>query len=192
MRGFASLFGRRGVLAATTAAVIVLVVQVALQLVNTSLGTGILLVRGGFSGGVPELFPISVWSIALGVLPFAIGVFLSLWLLAPVAAELHIAHVVTRALLAVAGGALLVFVVVLAASLFQNFHESVGLVLGWASGLFSTMSSNAGWAFTQSLYSALTTAVGLIPLTVLACVLLWVWLRAHPAKHPVAGLIDEV
>ena len=26
----------------------------------------------------------------------------------------------------------------------------------------------------------------------LAGILLWIWLREHPAQHPVAGLIDEV
>ncbi|GAA3741841.1 hypothetical protein GCM10022239_16830 [Leifsonia bigeumensis] len=192
MRGFASLFGRRGVVAAAIAALIVVTVEVVLQLVITSLGTGILLMQGSGSGNVPYLFPASLVNLVLGVLPFAIGVFLSLWLLAPVAAELHIAHVITRALLAVAAGALIVFIVRLLGSLFTNFDESAGYVFGWASGLFSTVSSNAGWAFAQSLYSALTTAINLIPLTVLACVLLWVWLRDHPAKHPVAGLIDEV
>jgi hypothetical protein len=65
-------------------------------------------------------------------------------------------------------------------------------VFGWASGFFTTVSSNASWAFSNALYTAVTAAINLIPLTVLSGVLLWIWLRAHPAKHPVAGLIDKV
>ena len=87
---------------------------------------------------------------------------------------------------------MIVFLVQLVGMLFQSFDRSAGLVFGWASGFFSTLSSNADWAFSNSLYVALSTAINLIPLTVLAGVLLWIWLRAHPAKHEVSGLIDQV
>ncbi len=192
MRRFASLFGRRGVLAATAAALIVLGAQVAQQILSTAVYAGLALTQSNGQDVLSQLFPAYLWGLILGVLPFAIGVFLSLWLLAPVAAELHIAHVITRSLLAVAGGAVIVFLVQLVGMLFQSFDRSAGLVFGWASGFFSTLSSNADWAFSNSLYVALSTAINLIPLTVLAGVLLWIWLRAHPAKHEVSGLIDQV
>lgn len=191
-RRFASLFGRRGVLAAAAAALIVLGTRVVLQLLTTAVDAGLALTQSNSSQVLSQLFPYYAWGLVLGILPFAIGVFLCLWLLAPIAAELHIAHVITRSLLAAAAGAVVVFLVQLLGSLFQNFDDSAGRVFGWAQGFFTTVSSNAGWAFSTSLYSALSTAINLIPLTVLAGVLLWVWLRAHPAKHEVSGLIDQV
>jgi hypothetical protein len=191
-RRFASLFGRRGVLAAAAAAFIVLATQVVLQLLTSAVFAGVTLAQSNGREVLSQIFPLYLWGLVLGILPFAIGVFLCLWLLAPVAAELHIGHVITRSLLAVAAGALVVFLVQLLGSLFQNFDDSAGRVFGWAQGFFTTVSSNAGWAFSNSLYSALATAINLIPLTVLAGLLLWVWLRAHPAKYEVSGLIDQV
>ena len=188
MRGFASLFGRRGVLAAAIAALIILGTYVVQRLLSSLLYAGVMISQGS----VDELFPGFLLGTVLGVLPFVIGVFLSLWLLAPVAAELHIAHVITRSLLAAACGAVVVFVVTLLESLFSNYDESAGQVFGWAFGLFSTVSSSAGWAFSNALFGALNLAISLAPITILACVLLWIWLRAHLAKHVVAGLIDEV
>ncbi|MEO6942784.1 MAG: hypothetical protein ABI238_04605 [Terrimesophilobacter sp.] len=188
MRRFASLFGRRGVLAAAAAALIVLGVQVIQQILSALLYGGLMMAQGSVSGGAFGV----VWGIVFGSLPFVIGVFLSLWLLAPVAAELRLAHVITRSLLATAMGAVAVFVVMAIGSLFSNFNESAGLVFGWASGLLSTVSSNFGWALSNAVLGALGTAIALIPLTVLAGILLWIWLREHPAQHPVAGLIDEV
>ena len=188
MRRFASLFGRRGVLVAATAALIVLGVQVAQQILSALVYGGLMIAQGATAGGAFAV----VWGIVFGSLPFVIGVFLSLWLLAPVAAELRLAHVITRSLLAAAVGAVVVFIVMAIGSLFSNFDESAGLVFGWASGLVSTVSSNVGWALSNAVLGALGTAITLIPLTVLAGVLLWIWLREHPAKHPVAGLIDEV
>ena len=192
MRRFASLFGRRGVLAAAAATLIVLGAEVVQQLLTTAAYAGLALGQSNSQDVLPVLFPAYLWGLVLGVLPFVIGVFLSLWLLAPVAAELHIAHVITRSLLAVAVGGLVVFLVQLLASLFRNFDSSAGQVFGLASGFFHTVSANADWAFSNSLYLALSTAISLIPLTVLAGVLLWVWLQTHPAKHPVSGLVDEV
>lgn len=192
MRRFASLFGRRGVVAAAAAALIVLGTQVVLQLLSSVVLAGVALAQSNGPHVLSQIFPLYLWGVVLGILPFAVGVFLCLWLLAPVAAELHIGHVITRSLLAVAAGALVVFLVQLVGSLFQNFDSSAGLVFGWAQGFFTTVSSNADWAFSNSLYTALSTAINLVPLTVLAAVLLWVWLRAHPAKHEVSGLIDQV
>src|ERR1700712_3647930 len=48
-----------------------------------------------------------------GPLPFAIGVFLCFWQLAPIAPVLRLAHVVTRSILAAVAGAAVIFVVFL-------------------------------------------------------------------------------
>lgn len=188
MRRFASLFGRRGVLAAAAAALIVLGTQVVLQLLSTLLHLGVIVTQGNQS----ELLSVSLWGFVLGPLPFVIGVFLSLWLLAPVAAELHIAHVITRSLLAVAVGAVVVFLVHLSGGLLGQVSSSEGMVFGWAAAAFGSVVSTFGSALGNAVYGALGMAINLVPLSVLAGVLLWVWLRNHPAKHPVAGLIDEV
>ncbi len=188
MRRFASLFGQRGVLAAASAALIVLGVQLVQQVLNSLLYSGVMIAQGMAPGGIFAV----VWGFAFGSLPFIVGVFLSLWLLAPVAAELRLAHVITRSLLATAVGAVLVFVVMVIGSLFSNFAESSSWVFGWASGLISTVSSNAGWAFSSALLGALSTAINFFPLTVLAGILLWMWLREHTPSYAVAGLIDKV
>lgn len=190
MRRFASLFGRRGVLAATVAALIVLGVQIVLQLLNAMLWSGLIVAQG--QGNASNVFLANVWNLALGSLPFVIGVFLSLWLLAPVAAELHIGHVITRSLLAVLMGAVVIFLVQFSTGLLGQVSDSQGLVFGWASAVFGSVVSSFGSALSNAVLSALGTAISMIPLTVLAGVLLWVWLREHPVKHPVAGLIDEV
>ena len=188
MRRFASLFGRRGVLAAAAAALMVLGTQIVLQLLSTLLYAGVIVAQRSQA----EMVSAGLWAFVLGSLPFVIGVFLSLWLLAPIAAELHIAHVITRSLLAVAAGAVVVFLVYLSGGLLSQVSSSEGMVFGWAYAVFGSLVSTFGSALSNAVYGALGTAINLIPLTVLAGVLLWVWLRGHPAKHPVAGLIDEV
>lgn len=188
MRRFASLFGRRGVLAAAAVALVVLATQVAQQLLSALLYWDVVFAQGNQS----EMLSVSLWSFVLGPLPFVIGVFLSLWLLAPVAAELHIAHVITRSLLAVAAGAAVVFLVYLLGGLLGQISSSEGMVFGWAAAVFGSVVSTFGSALSNAVHGALGMAINLAPLTVLAGVLLWVWLRSHPAKHPVAGLIDEV
>lgn len=192
MRRFASLFGRRGVLAAAAVGVGMLGTQIVLQLLST------LVTVATFVSNQPDqylsgfAFPTYLYSLVLDSLPFVIGVFLSLWLLAPVAAELHIGHVVTRSLLAVVGGAVIVFLVYFGGGLLGQISSSEGRVFGWAAAVFGSIVSTFGSALSYALFRALSTAISMIPLTVLAGVLLWVWLRSHPAKHPVAGLIDEV
>ena len=179
MRRFASLFGRRGILAAASAALIVLGVQVIQQVLTSILYSGVMIAQGS----TPEGLFAAVWGIVFGSLPFVVGLFLSLWLLAPVAAELRLAHVITRSLLAAVVGAVLVFAVSATGSLFSNFDESAGWVFGWASGLVTTVTNNAGWAPSNALFAALSSAIAFIPLTVLAAVPPWSALRPHPAKH---------
>lgn len=192
MRRFASLFGRRGVLAAAAAALIVLGTQIVLQLLSTLVAVATFISNQQDQYLSSVAFPSYLYSLILDSLPFVIGVFLSLWLLAPVAAELRLAHVITRSLLGVAAGALVVFLVYLIGGLLGQISSSEGMVFGWAAAAFGSLVATFGSALNYALYRALSTSIAMIPLTVLAGVLLWLWLREHPAKHPVAGLIDEV
>ncbi len=112
-------------------------------------------------------------------LPFALGVFISLWLIAPLAGALSLRFVITRGLLASAAGAVLVFVV----SVFVD-------VVTMARYVFDIR------GFAHSGVIAVSTAVNVFiyttPIVFLAAVLLWLWLREHPREYEVAGLIDEV
>ena len=112
-------------------------------------------------------------------LPFAIGVFLSLWLIAPLAAELTVAFVITRGLLASAAGAVLVLVV--------NFVIDLVRLVGFGfdiRGFAHAVITEVGQAVDVFIYTT--------PIVLLGAVLLWLWLRAHPRDYEVAGLIDEL
>jgi hypothetical protein len=172
----------------------------ALPALLTSLGVfGFLLVQNvangliraardaAYGGDLPGPDVGSIWAAELalafgGPLFFAIGVFVCLWQVAPIVAELRLAHVVTRALLASTVGAACVWVLKFFAGLIQiavdpllrRFPEVVG-----------------GLAF-DALMDSLGTLVGLLPLVVLAAVLLWGWLQRHPPTQRVRGALDEV
>ncbi|HEY4152934.1 MAG TPA: hypothetical protein VGM38_06395 [Pseudolysinimonas sp.] len=121
-----------------------------------------------------------------GPLPFAIGVFLCFWQVAPIAPVLRLAHVVTRSILAaLLGGAViwivsLVFQVVVEVSNTQ-FSTPAGDVL-----------AQLGPDALQSLFGALAATVGYLPIVVLAGILLWGWLQRHPLGTRVHGALDEV
>lgn len=112
-------------------------------------------------------------------LPFAVGVFISLWLIAPLAGELTVRFVITRGLLASAAGAVLVLVV--------NVVVEFVTMLGFGfdiRGLAHTGITAIGTAANVFIYTT--------PIVVLAAVLLWLWLRDHPREYEVSGLIDEL
>ncbi len=112
-------------------------------------------------------------------LPFAVGVFLSLWLIAPLAGELRVRFVITRGLLASAAGSVLVLVV--------NVVVEFVTMLGFGfdiRGLAHTGITAIGTAVNVFVYTT--------PIVVLAAVLLWLWLREHPREYEVSGLIDEL
>lgn len=119
-----------------------------------------------------------------GVLPLCLGVFLCLWQLAPVAAELRLAHVFTRILLAAAVGAVAVVLVGLVIVL-----VSAALALGdRGSGQFA-LTAVAQDAI-STIQRAGSTIIDALPLIVLGGVLQWVWLRDRERDYPVEGMID--
>ena len=141
------------------------------------------------SGGLDFVGPAwlaQLQSSLTGPLPFAVGVFLCFWQIAPIAPGLRLAHVVTRSILAGAVGAAvtwLVFVI-------------VRLVVDVATTQFNvpavTVLGQLGQDALQSLFSALAAAVGYLPVVVLAGILLWGWLQRHPLGTRVHGALDEV
>lgn len=112
-------------------------------------------------------------------LPFAVGVFVSLWLIAPLAGQLGVRFVITRGLLASAAGAVFVFVVSIVVQ-FVTMIRYVFDIRGFAhSGVIAVSTGVNVLIFTT-------------PIVLLAAVLLWLWLREHPREYEVSGLIDEV
>jgi len=104
-------------------------------------------------------------------LPLALGFFLSLWLIAPVAEELRIGHVITRAVLAVGVGSTVAFVVI----------GVTGIL-----GSFVFDNSFFGNSFPMPSYQGSPIA----PQRVLAGVLLWRWRSTHRVEYVIEGLID--
>ena len=158
--------------------------------------TGLIAMQGHEDSLETGLYGLSSWAfdpglrdLLLFVLPFALGVFISLWLLAPVSHELELRFVLTRAGLAAAAGSLVFLVATLVLAL-----------LGWLGvdeGVFQSFGlTGDGPALVQGVFRALAGAVqtfiSLTPAVMLVVVLLWIWLRDHPREYDVSGLIDEV
>jgi len=125
----------------------------------------------------PDLFVIGMqWAdfastIFRYVVVFALGVFLVLWLLAPISAAISLRLTIARAALAVAGGAVLSFV--------------VGLVLDISGTVSSSLFGarlpefdGAGWVVVGAVQGLVATVVELGPVVLLAAVLVWLRLRA--------------
>ena len=172
-RTLISLARRRGRLPALVAAlgiaVVLLIVRVLNELVSFAAIGGDL----GFDGAqIVDYLPYA--------LPFALGVFLGLWLIAPLADELTLPFVFTRGGLATAAGAILVIVAQLVIAVvdavspgpFDGEQLAGDAVLGVLTGVSSFINH--------------------LILVLFASVLLWLWLRAHPRDYAVSGLIDEV
>lgn len=146
-----------------------------------------------YLSAVPQPYPFLAMlaAAALAAAPFSIGYFLSLWLVAPIAEELRVGQVITRAMLATGIGVTVAFIVraILALVGAISFHGAL------FANSFPTPAFDGGSA-SNALAGALTGAllllVGLLPLGVLAGVMLWLWRKNHPPRHPVAGIIDEV
>ena len=172
------------------AAAVVLVTHTVLYVLNFLLNAGIMLAQDSGDGMLPLLVFVSLFGVQL--LSFVAGMFLCLWFLTPITAGLRLVQVVGRSLLAALAGGLAWFLIQLVLSLTENFDRSAALAFGWVSGLESTVSSNASWLFSNLVYSSLSTVVSFIPLTVLACVAAWAWLRERQLPPMVTDLHGEV
>ena len=103
---------------------------------------------------------------ATSVLPVAIGVFLTFWLLLPLAADLRIAGVAVRSLAAAGVGAALALV-------FTALYSGSSLLFG---------AQSLGYALFGTVQSALYTFVAVTPVVLLAGFLAWLWIsKDRPA-----------
>lgn len=169
----------------------------------TALGVLIVLLAIGFAQGVFSTLSLvaqasiaqdylgAIWfgqlvSALTGPLPFAVGVFLCLWQVAPIAPSLRLAHVVTRSILAALLGGAVILIVQWVAQLIADVTAFAPEFRG------SIAVGKLGPDAVQALFRALTATVGYLPVAVLAGILLWGWLQRHPLDKQVHGTLDEV
>lgn len=130
------------------------------------------------------------------VLPLTLGVFVALWVIAPISDELTLRFVLTRAGLASAAGALLVVVFQVIQGLFASVGarwEGYGASSTWPPQPGATVNLVVfGQNTLDALVSGVSRFIFVTPVVMLAAVLLWLWLREHPRDYEVAGLIDEL
>ncbi|NYH00385.1 hypothetical protein FJ656_03450 [Schumannella luteola] len=149
----------------------------------------------GTLGGDWSRFADSAWTAQLAVsltgsLPFAAGVFLCLWQIAPVDAQLRLGHVLSRAVLATVVGAVAVVVIVVLVSFIAALAGVPDLFGGRENltSLFDRFGQNTA----RGVLGAAQNMINQLAVVMLGAVLLWGWLQRHPRRHEVRGALDEV
>jgi hypothetical protein len=174
---------RRGVLTAAIVAggiFALVLVQTALRSVASYLSSA----GNGYESG-PGAYALSAaYSVVLAYLPFAIGIFLSFWQLAPITGGLRLAHVVTRSLLASLMGGVL---------LYAGYIGST--VVAWAdqeslSGIYDL--ENLVIQPAALAWSAFGAVISLLPIVALGAILSWGWQQRHPLDDEPRGALDDV
>lgn len=123
------------------------------------------------------------------VLPLCVGVFASLWLVAPIAARLPLASVVRRAALAAGAGALVAMIVrtvLYSADAFSGVGSFTGN--SFPALPLERVAHELGSAFTGTL----GTFLQLLPLVMLLSIFVWMWLARRPSRHAVLADAGEV
>jgi len=173
---FARAVRRRGAIVAALTAVGVFGILLIQQFLTTLLGYGQAASLGG-GGSFDAVLVVRGYleQVGLSWLPFAAGVFLTLWQLAPITERLDLRHVVARALLAGAGGAVLAWIALVGGDL------AGGVPIG-----------RVPQVLLVEAFAALITLVLILPAVVLGGILSWGWQRRHPLRHELRGALDEV
>jgi len=179
MSRFEGLSERSRVLPPVIVGAGILLFTFAAQLVSTVIFYGTALVQGsGFQQGAFGAFVSPEY--LLITIAYSAGVFAILWLFAPLTAALRLGGVITRSLLAVAGGAILMLLVTFAIGM-QSWLAGANFFSNSLGPAADSFARDGGTAFLAALSSTLGQAVNVLPLTVLAVVLTWSWLVRHPA-----------
>lgn len=187
-RDIAKVLRRPGVRPALITAAGIFAALIVIGALSSTLGSLGLLVSGYSDGSdFGILWAAQLAGSVTGPLPIAIGVFLCFWQIAPIAANLRLAHVVTRSLLAALVGGLVLFVLTVAYLLLLWLFTATTL-FGTGDPLVGSLPGPIGMVFFQSLATVVTE----VPVVVLGGILLWGWLQRHPRDHPVKGTLDEV
>jgi hypothetical protein len=136
------------------------------------------------------ILPATMQTALLASLPFAIGVFVAFWQIAPIAPQLRMAHVVTRSLLAALVGAVATGIIAFVVAIVLNLSQSNPVVV--AGGGFADILRNLADAGRSVLPGALNLLIDGLVVVPLAGLLLWGWLQSHPPKTAPVGALDEV
>ena len=144
-----------------------------------------------WGGELPMLFIMHGLQLLILGLPLALGVFLSLYLIAPVLAEHRMAQVVARSFAAAGIGAAAVFVASFLAELMRPLSE-VNWFANSLNGLAGALAQSGNYAIVSAAGQAINSFIDAAPVVVLAGVCLWFWLTKRPAQHPAEGILDEV
>lgn len=190
----AKALGRRGLIAALLTSAGVFAVLLVQGFLSTALsGTAAFGAFGlGWGSRAGDLWGDLVQDSLLTSLPFAVGVFLMLWQVAPIGPGLRFAHVVTRAVLAAAGGVVVVTFVAVIASLVTAVAHLPALFVGPVAGGIPGAFQNFGLQVEQGVLAGFRTFILEVPLVVLGGLLLWGWQQRHPESHDPSGALDEV
>ena len=138
---------------------------------------------------LPNTVILSIGFALLRAIPFGFAFFLSLWLVAPIAEELRVPHVIARAILATGIGSTATFIVIAVLAIVGSFSPD-GSIFGSSFPFPRFDGSGAGQGVLSALVGAINAFVMLLPLGVLAGILLWIWRKDHPPKRPLEGIID--
>ena len=180
-------FRRKGLTAAALGAAGVLAVSL-LQDIATAIIS--LIGAVGYSlhagGGRSTVISASWFESLTTTLPFAAGVFVSLWQFAPIGGVLRLGHVVARSVLAAASGA----AVVLAIGVVVNVARGVASFVEREYAFVGDDASNLLLSVGFAVQTAALTFVAGVPLVVLSGFLLWLWTRSTDRDHRVEGTLD--
>jgi hypothetical protein len=141
-------------------------------------------------GYLSVILPATMQTALLASLPFAIGVFVAFWQIAPIAPQLRMAHVVTRSLLAAVIGAVVTAIIALVVAIVLNLTQSDPLVV--SQGGFPDVVRNLVDAARSVLPGALNLLIDGLVVVPLAGLLLWGRLQSHPPRTAPVGALDEV
>ncbi len=172
-----ALLRRRGALVAALTALAIMLAR--------AIGIVLAAIIGGYGVGI-QFDPAST---ALGLLPtvvpFGFGVFVCLWVILPIAAELEMRFVVTRGLAAAGVGTLLMLVTILIVSIAEYVGRS-----GYFGGLEDVDMDGVFRRIELGFQVALTDFLVAAPVVILFTIFQWQWLKNHPPKFEVAGILD--
>jgi hypothetical protein len=141
-------------------------------------------------GYLSVILPATMQTALLASLPFAVGVFVAFWQVAPIAPQLRMAHVVTRSLLAAVVGAVATGIIAFLVAIVLNLSESNPAVV--SGGGFADVVRNLVDAGRSVLPGALNLLIDGLVVVPLAGLLLWGRLQSHPPKTAPVGALDEV
>ncbi len=191
MNRFEGVSSRRRVLPAVVIAVFVVLFSLVKNLVSAAVFSATSITQGGIRQGL-EFFSVLMSPLQLWVLvPLGLGVFACLWLLVPIAAELHLSAVVVRALIAVISGLIVTFLAQLVFGM-QGWFANAQFFGNSSNQAAESFVANGGNVLPMAAQTAVDTGLDALPLVVLAVVLTWSWLVRHPARQSANAVAAEV